>query len=129
MPLQVITTAKLSCSFGSSGSTFSATAAVTCQSSHQQAGVINDHLSMVNIKPFGRCSSLANPVVAAATAANKGKLSPQPCIPATVTPWVPGSPTVQFRSMPALNNKSICNCMWGGIVKVDDSGQGTQLIP
>lgn len=129
MPLQVVSQAKLSCSFGSSSSSFQATAASACQSSRQQAGVINDHLSMVNIRPFGRCSCLGNPVVAAATAANKGKLSPQPCIPATVTPWVPGSPTILFRSMPALNDKSILSCMWGGIVRVDDAGQGTQLIP
>jgi hypothetical protein len=129
MPLQVVTTAKLSCSFGSSQSSFNATAAVACKSSQQQTGVINDHLAILNIRPFGRCSCLGNPVVAAATAANKGKLSPQPCIPATVSPWVPGSPTIMFRSMPALNNTSILNCMWGGIIRVDDAGQGTQLIP
>ena len=57
------------------------------------AANINDHIPMVNILPFGMCQSLANPMVAAATAAALGVLTPMPCIPVTPAPWVPGSPT------------------------------------
>ena len=49
---------------------------------------------------------MANPMVAAATAAAMGALTPMPCITMTVAPWVPGSPTVQIANMPALNDGS-----------------------
>jgi len=55
---------------------------------------IMDNIPLVNIMPFGMCMSPANPMVAAATAAAMGVLTPMPCIPMTVAPWVPGAPTV-----------------------------------
>ncbi|MDR1268431.1 MAG: DUF4280 domain-containing protein, partial [Planctomycetaceae bacterium] len=55
---------------------------------------ILDNKPIVNLATFGVCSSLANPMVAVATAAALGVLTPMPCIPATVAPWAPGSPTV-----------------------------------
>ena len=59
-----------------------------------------DNKPFVNILPFGMCMSLANPMVAAATAAALGALTPMPCIPVTPAPWVPGSPTVLVGGMP-----------------------------
>src|SRR3974377_1986909 len=77
---------------------------------------IMDHLPLVNIMPFGLCQSPANPTVAAATAAALGVLTPMPCIPATMSPWVPGSPTVLIGNQPALNDTSKCMCNWAGVV-------------
>lgn len=84
---------------------------------------------MVNILPFGVCSSVANPMVASATAAALGVLVPMPCIPVTVAPWIPGSPTVLIANMPALNNTSKCLCMWGGSIAFMTAGTVKTMIP
>lgn len=129
MAIQVVNGALLSCSFGVAPSSLVVLPVHRVLSSNQPAANILDHQPMVNILPFGMCSSLANPSVASATSAALGVLTPMPCIPATVTPWAPGSPTVLVDMMPALNNSSCCNCMWGGVVQVTMPGQTTELIP
>ena len=73
--------------------------------------------------------SPANPAVAAATAAAFGVLTPQPCIPVTISPWVPGAATVLLGNQPALDNTCTLNCMWGGVIQVAMPGQFTELIP
>ena len=80
------------------------------------AATIMDNKPFLNVLPFGTCSSLSNPVVAAATAAALGALTPMPCIPSTVAPWVPGSPTVLISNFPALSASSKLLCMWGGMI-------------
>ena len=84
---------------------------------------IMDHKPFVNIPTFGMCMSLANPTVASATAAALGVLTPMPCVPNTVTPWVPGSPTVMIGGMPALTNACTCNCLWAGVISFTYPGQ------
>jgi hypothetical protein len=88
------------------------------------AASIMDFVSMANILPFGMCSSIANPTVAAATAAASGVLTPMPCIPVT-TPWSPGAMQVKIGMFPALSNTSVCNCAWGGVIKITSPGQFT----
>ena len=90
---------------------------------------IMDHVPMLNIMPFGMCQSPSNPMVAAATAAALGVLTPMPCIPVTPAPWVPGCATVMIAKMPALNNSSKLNCIWGGIIEINFAGQTTVNIP
>jgi len=87
------------------------------------AATIMDKISMANIMPFGMCSSLANPTVAAATAAASGVLTPMPCIPVTPSPWSPGSLKVKLENKPALNQPSKCMCVWGGIITISSPGQ------
>jgi len=84
---------------------------------------------MINIMPFGLCRSLANPTVAAATAANYGRLTPMPCIPATPAPWIVGSPTVILSNQPSLNNSCKLMCTWAGAIDVITPGQTTNIIP
>ena len=93
------------------------------------AANIMDNKPFVNIIPFGMCSSLANPTVAAATSAALGVLTPMPCIPNTVAPWVPGSPTVMVGGMPALSNSSKLMCMWGGVINIVSPGQFMAQVP
>jgi hypothetical protein len=88
-----------------------------------------DFAPMVNILPFGMCSSLANPTVAAATAAALGVLTPMPCMPVTLAPWAPGSPTVLLGTFPALNSSSKCMCAWAGVISIVNPGQFTVQIP
>lgn len=90
---------------------------------------IMDHIPMVNILPFGMCQSPSNPMVAAATAAAFGVLTPMPCIPVTATPWVPGCATVMIANMPALNNSSKLMCAYGGVIQISFAGQATVNVP
>ena len=93
------------------------------------AATIMDHAPIVNVPPFGACSSLANPTVAAATAAALGVLTPMPCVPVTPAPWVPGAPTVLIGNMPALNDQSKLMCAWGGVIQINFAGQATANVP
>jgi len=92
------------------------------------AANIMDSKPMVNVLPFGMCQSMANPMVAAATAAAMGALVPMPCIPMTAAPWMPGSPTVLIGNLPALNNSSKLICSWGGIISINIPGQFTVMV-
>ncbi|HDX5345202.1 TPA: DUF4280 domain-containing protein [Citrobacter sedlakii] len=89
---------------------------------------IMDNKSFVNILPFGMCSSMANPTVAAATAAALGVLTPMPCIPVTIAPWMPGSPTILVGGMPALTAQSKLMCNWGGVIQIVFPGQVTTIV-
>lgn len=130
MEICVCSGATLQCTFGLAPSTFmvlpSNTAAI---STSMPIANIMDNKPMVNILPFGMCSSIANPNVTAATAAAMGVLTPMPCIPAIAAPWMPGSPTVLIGGLPALNNFSKCMCQWGGMISIILSGQLTVQIP
>lgn len=115
------------CSFGTAPSSLVVLPANRVMSSNMPDANIMDHVPMLNIMPFAMCTSLANPQVAAATAAALGVLTPMPCIPVTATPWTPGSPTVLIGGMPALNNASTCMCTWGGVITVSSPGQTTVM--
>ncbi|MEL6463215.1 MAG: DUF4280 domain-containing protein, partial [Cyanobacteria bacterium J06621_15] len=87
------------------------------------AATIMDFAPIANILPFGMCTSLANPMVASATAAALGVLTPMPCIPVPVGPWKPGAIKVKINKFPALPSTAVCNCAWGGVIKVNYPGQ------
>lgn len=128
MPIQVCMGANLQCSFGAAPSTL-----VVLPQNRTTTGppdaTIMDHAPLVNIMPFGMCSSMANPTVAAATAAALGVLTPMPCVPATASPWVVGSPTVLIGNMPALNNTAKLMCNWAGVIQIVTPGQTSVMIP
>lgn len=86
---------------------------------------IMDNRPFVNILPFGMCTSIANPAVAAATTAALGVLTPMPCVPIISGPWVPGSPTVFIGNKPALSSFSKCFCAYGGVIDITNPGQNT----
>ncbi|MGO9337898.1 MAG: DUF4280 domain-containing protein [Terracidiphilus sp.] len=129
MPQHVCMGAMMMCTFGMAPSSLVVLPTNKMITSDMPAANIMDHIPMTNIMPFGMCMSPANPVVAAATAAALGVLTPMPCIPATTAPWVPGAPTVLLANMPALDNVSQLMCMWGGVITFTYPGQVTEMIP
>jgi hypothetical protein len=74
------------------------------------------------------CTSMANPAVAAATAAALGVLTPMPCTPMTQA-WMPGCPTVMLGGPPALDSSSMAICDFGGVINITFPGQVTVSIP
>jgi hypothetical protein len=129
MPLQVCMGAMMQCSFGVAPSSLVVLPINRVMTNMVPDANIMDHIPMVNIMPFGMCTSIANPTVAAATAAALGVLTPMPCIPATPAPWIAGAPTVLLGNFPSLDNVSQLMCMWAGVITFVDAGEVTVQIP
>lgn len=129
MPSQVSMGAMMQCTFGLAPSTLVVLPANKVMAEGPPAANIMDHKPMVNILPFGMCSSLANPSVAAATAAALGVLVPMPCIPATSAPWAPGAATVMIAQTSALDNISKCMCNWGGVISIVNPATVKTMVP
>jgi hypothetical protein len=121
--------ATMMCSFGMAPSSLVVLPTNKVLTSEVPDANIMDHIPMTNIMPFGMCMSPANPEVASATAAAMGVLTPMPCIPATLSPWVPGAPTVLLGNAPALDNVSTLMCNWGGVISFVTPGEFTVEIP
>ncbi len=127
MGFQVVMGAMLKCSFGAAPASLMVLPSNAVMCAKVPAATIMDSAPMLNILPFAMCNSPANPMVAAATAAALGVLTPMPCIPVTV-PWTPGIPQVLIGKMPALDDGSKCMCSWGGSISITMAGQfQTQL--
>lgn len=116
--------AQLQCSMGSSPGQLIVVPKGTLNYLHGELMAnIMDYKPLVNIQPFGMCKSMANPTVAAATAANFGRLQPMPCQPNTVTPWTPGKSNVLESKNPALMDDCKLACAWAGVISVNETGQ------
>ncbi len=124
----VCSNAMIKCSFGTTPSSLIVLPKNMVKTATPIANIM-DNIPMANIMPFGMCSSLANPMVASATSAAMGVLTPMPCIPVTTAPWVPGSSTVLVANMPALNDSSKLMCNWAGVIEVTSAGQTTINVP
>jgi len=129
MPQHVCNGASMMCTFGAAPSTLVVLPKNKMMTSNQPAANIMDNVPMLNIPPFGMCMSPANPTVASATAAALGVLTPMPCMPNIVGPWKPGAVTVMLANQPALDNISMLNCAYGGVITFVVPGQFTEMIP
>lgn len=123
MGMLVVSGAMTQCSFGVAPSSLMVLPTNRVMASSMPAANIMDNVPMMNILPFGMCQSMANPMVAAATAAAMGVLTPMPCIPMTTAPWMPGVPQVLIANMPALNDSCKCMCNWGGVISINMAAQ------
>lgn len=125
----VVTGAMMMCTFGMAPSSLVVTPSRTDFLSNVPKGNIMDFAPMVNIMPFGMCTTLSNPTVAAATSAAMGVLTPMPCIPAITSPWIPGNPRVLVQGQPALMRSCRNMCMWGGQISFTTDGQMPGVPP
>jgi hypothetical protein len=127
--LPVVTGAGTLCSFGLAPSTLMVLPDKRTLVENRPAATIMDNKPFVNILPFGLCTSLANPITAAQTAAALGVLTPGTCTPVTVAPWVPGAPTALVGNLPALNQQSKCMCAYGGVITITMPGPVQTQVP
>jgi hypothetical protein len=129
MPLQCCNGATMKCSFGLAPSSLVVLPTNRVLTKNVPDANIMDHIPMVNIMPFGACSSPAFPATATATTAASGVLTPMPCVPATPAPWATGAPNVLLANFPTLDNISTLTCNWGGVIKFIDAGEETVMVP
>lgn len=114
--------AVIQCTFGLAPSTLNPLPVTRVTIEGRPAATISDMAPGVNIPPFGMCTSLSNPTVAAATTAALGVLTPMPCVPAVIGRWVPGAIRTTFAGVSALTAGSVCNCAWGGVIQILQPG-------
>ena len=114
--------AMLQCSFGLAPSSLVSLPTSRVLIEGRPAAVVTDTATGVNVPPFGMCSSLSNPTVAAATSAALGVLTPMPCAPAIIGRWVPGALRTTIGGTQALTSGSMCNCAWGGVITMTMPG-------
>ncbi len=119
----VTTGATMTCSFGLTPCPLVVLPTRTVMLSGRPKANIMDFAPITNIASFGMCSAPTNPTVIAATAAAMGVFTPMPCIPAIVSPWIPGYPQVLVQGMPALTSDSRNMCMWLGVISFNFDGQ------
>jgi Domain of unknown function (DUF4280) len=130
MAQQVCSGAMMMCSFGVAPSALIVIPkGMPVMAGGPLAATIMDFAPIANIPPFSMCTTMSNPTVASATAAAWGVLTPMPCVPVTVAPWLVGAPTVLINNFPALNSTSKCMCAWGGVIQFTFAGQATVQVP
>jgi Domain of unknown function (DUF4280) len=112
--------AMLQCSFGAAPASLVVLPTARVLAENTPAANITCSAPEVNIPTFGMCMSLANPEVAAATAAALGVLTPMPCVPVTM-PWVSSSQTL-IGGSPAVTLGATCQCAYGGVINITFPG-------
>lgn len=119
----VVTGATLSCSYGDAPSILKAPKSHGVFLKGKPKMNIMDYKSNVNVMPFGMCSSMSNPAVASATAANYGNLTPMPCTPVITMPWINGKDDNLVENKPSLLSISTNSCIYCGDIIIEDDGQ------
>lgn len=125
MGIVVVTGASLMCPFGTTPATLTATSQSTCLGCSKPMATVTDVSAGTNISGFGMCSSMANPQVAAATAAAMGVLTPQPCTMVPMGIWSSGS-SILVGGKPVLTGEGCLMCGMGmGKITITSPGQTT----
>lgn len=129
MGVMVVTGASCECSFGTIPCQLKVTSQLSCMADGKPVATIQDGQPGVNLSGFGMCTSLANPTVAAATAAALGVLTPQPCNPVPAGTWIAAGPKVLVGGSPCLTSDAVLICgMGAGIIRVVMPGQNKAIV-
>lgn len=124
MATSVVTGATLQCTFGTMPGSLMVTSQMKTLAGNMPMATVMDAMPGANITPFGMCTSMANPQVAAATSAALGVLTPVPCTMAPAGVWPPKKPTVLIGGNPCLTNDCQLHCALGqGTIAVVSPGQ------
>ena len=115
--------ANLMCTQGTAPAPIKVTSQTAVLTEGKPAATIQDCAPMSNVGPFGMCISMANPQVAAATAAALGVLTPQPCVPAPAGTWIPTQPKVLVGGKPCLCQDCKLMCAYAGQITITMPGQ------
>jgi len=119
--------ASLKCTEGDASSVLSIASIKKVLVNEQPIALISDTKPGINIKPFGQCKSMTNPTVAAATAANKGKLKKMPCVPNTVGTWSEGLSYLLVGEA-IVSDKSTCKCAYAGTISIEKGKEGQSFL-
>ncbi len=117
--------ANVMCAFGTTPAPLKVTSQTTVMSEGKLNATIQDCQPLVNVGPFGMCTTLTNPQVAAATAAALGVLTPQPCIPSPAGTWIPTKPAILIEGKPCLTQDCKLMCAYAGSFSITLPGQVT----
>jgi len=128
MGLPVVSGALITCSFGLAPSSLVVLPDKRVLVESRPVATTLDNKPFVNIPPFGLCTSLANPITAAQTAAALGVLTPGVCTPVIVAPWLPGAPTALSGPAPTAHQGCQCMCAYGGVVTVVNPGATRTMV-
>lgn len=128
MGTATVTGALATCTFGVAPASLSFLPTSRVIIEGMPAATTMDMVPMLNVMPFGMCTSLSNPSVAAATSAALGILTPMPCVPAIAGPWKPGATKTTIGGQPALVSGSTCNCAFGGMVSMTMTGAVKTMV-
>ena len=119
----VVATGTALCTMGTAPAPVKVTSQAKVLAGGKPCGAIADSQGIANVGPFGMCTSLANPQVAAATAAALGVLTPQPCIPVPAGTWIPTKPKVLIGGKPCLASDCKGMCAYAGSISITFPGQ------
>lgn len=119
----VTATGTCMCSFGTAPAPIKVTSQAKVLAGGKPCATISDAAGIVNVGPFGMCTSLANPQVAAATAAALGVLTPQPCIPQVAGMFIPTKPKILISGKPCLASDCKAMCAFAGSISIVNPAQ------
>lgn len=118
----VVTGGSCACSFGTAPGNINVTSQMQVTADGKPVATIDD-CSQANISPFGMCTTLTNPQVAAATAAALGVLTPQSCMRVPAGTWIQTNPVRTIGGKPVVTQECTCVCGYGGNISITSTGQ------